>query len=53
MTSSLGNVNSEKVPTELAYNYHESGRQTVWGFQIPAEMPRIQWIKLDLDPKQR
>lgn len=46
-------MSSEKVPTELAYNYHDRGRQIVWGFQIPAEMPRLQWIKLELDPKQK
>lgn len=53
ISDSLGNVNSEKVPTELAYNYDDNGHQAVWGFQIPDEMPRLQWLKLDLDPSQK
>ena len=53
ISDNLGKVNSEKVPTELAYNYDDNERKIVWGFQIPDEMPRLQWLKLDLDPSQK
>ena len=49
----MGRVNSEMVPTELAYNCNDSAREPIWGFAIPDIMPRFQWIKLGLDPSQK
>lgn len=48
-----GRINSEKVPTELAYLSDHAGQDPAWGFEIPNPMPRFQWIKLGLDPKQK
>lgn len=42
----LEGVNSAKVPTQLQYT--EDGFN--WGFQIPHDMPRHTWFKLELDP---
>ncbi|KAJ5569788.1 uncharacterized protein N7459_009218 [Penicillium hispanicum] len=47
-----GRINSEKVPTELAYLSDNVEHGPAWGFEIPNTMPRFQWIKLALDPKQ-
>ncbi|OJJ46617.1 hypothetical protein ASPZODRAFT_96949 [Penicilliopsis zonata CBS 506.65] len=49
-SSSLGGKSSEKVPSEIAYRYTNSGPESLWGFQIPDCMPRHQWIKLGLVP---
>lgn len=46
-------MTSEKVPTELAFEYKGSSPRVVWGFQIPEMMPRLQWFKLRLDPDQK
>ena len=45
-------MTSEKVPSEIAYQYDDSGPKYLWGFQIPQSMPRRQWLKLGL-PKER
>ncbi|KAF9886679.1 hypothetical protein FE257_011193 [Aspergillus nanangensis] len=45
---SIGGMTSEKVPTEIAYEYTQSTPSSLWGFQIPEAMPRHQWIKLGL-----
>ncbi|KAJ9315072.1 hypothetical protein DTO271D3_4525 [Paecilomyces variotii] len=52
-SGSLSGPTSEKVPTEIAFEYSESGPTCLWGFQIPESMPRHQWIKLALDPGQK
>ncbi|KAL3247710.1 hypothetical protein ABHI18_012298 [Aspergillus niger] len=39
-------LTSEKVPSEVTYEYTKSGKKCLWGFQILDSMPRIQWIKL-------
>ncbi|RAL03428.1 Hsp70 family protein [Aspergillus ibericus CBS 121593] len=44
---------SEKVPSEVAYEYNKTGPKCRWGFQIPHIMPRIQWIKLGLAPNEK
>ncbi|GAD95968.1 hypothetical protein ANI_1_734144 [Paecilomyces variotii No. 5] len=49
---SLNGLTSEKVPTEIAFEYNESGPICLWGSEIPESMPRHQWIKLALDPSQ-
>lgn len=46
-------MTSEKVPTEMAFTYEDPTPKMVWGFQIPDNMPRLQWIKLLLDPDQK
>lgn len=46
-------MTSEKVPTEVAYEYHQSGPKCLWGFQILDNMSRHQWIKLGLGPSQK
>ncbi|KAL1847288.1 hypothetical protein Plec18170_008635 [Paecilomyces lecythidis] len=51
--SSLNGLTSEKVPTEIAFEYNESGPTCFWGSDIPESMPRHQWIKLALDPTQK
>ncbi|KAE8372050.1 hypothetical protein BDV26DRAFT_286274 [Aspergillus bertholletiae] len=45
-STSFGGMTSEKVPTEVAYEYGKSGTTCLWGFQIYDCMPHIQWIKL-------
>lgn len=46
-------MTNEKVPTEVAYEYTQSGPKCLWGFQILDSMPRMQWIKLGLAPDQK
>lgn len=46
-------MTSEKVPTEIAFTYERGSPDTIWGFQIPEIMPRLQWFKLGLDPDQK
>ncbi|KOC14413.1 hypothetical protein AFLA70_335g001231 [Aspergillus flavus AF70] len=46
-------MTSEKVPTEVAYEYGESGPTCLWGFQIYDSMPRTQWIKLGFAADQK
>ncbi|GLI78720.1 hypothetical protein PoHVEF18_007041 [Penicillium ochrochloron] len=53
MSGSIGGMTSEKVPTEIAFTYERGSPNTVWGFQIPEVMPRLQWFKLGLDPDQK
>ncbi|KAJ9284373.1 hypothetical protein DTO021C3_8018 [Paecilomyces variotii] len=52
-SGSFGGLTSEKVPTEIAFEYSESGPTCLWGSEIPESMPRHQWIKLALDPTQK
>lgn len=53
MSGSIGGMTSEKVPTEMAFTYERGTPDTIWGFQIPEVMPRLQWFKLGLDPDQK
>lgn len=46
-------MTSDKVPSEVAFTYESSPPKLIWGFQIPDAMPRLQWIKLALDPEQK
>lgn len=46
-------MTSEKVPSELAYKYEDSTPIPIWGFPIPDDMPRLQFIKLALEPEQK
>lgn len=46
-------MTSEKVPSELAFNYEGSTPIPIWGFQIPESMPRLQFIKLAFGPEQK
>ncbi|KAJ6015379.1 hypothetical protein N7540_009970 [Penicillium herquei] len=39
-----------KVPSELAYISNDEDCWPLWGYQIDPNMPRLQWIKLGLDP---
>ncbi|KAH8587392.1 hypothetical protein B0O99DRAFT_641981 [Bisporella sp. PMI_857] len=41
---------SEKAPTEIVYDEDEP-TEFKWGFQIPRDVDRHQWFKLDLDSK--
>ncbi|PYI05259.1 actin-like ATPase domain-containing protein [Aspergillus sclerotiicarbonarius CBS 121057] len=52
-TESSDGMTSEKVPSEVTYEYSKSGAKCLWGFQIIDSMPRIQWIKLGLAPDQK
>ncbi|KAJ5347113.1 actin-like ATPase domain-containing protein [Penicillium brevicompactum] len=49
----IGGMTSEKVPSELAYKYEGSTPVPVWGFQIPDSMPRLQFLKLELESEQK
>lgn len=42
-------MQSDKVPTELAFEYDKFGPKVIWGFGIHPTMPRLQWFKLGLD----
>lgn len=46
-------MTSEKVPSELAFNYEGSTPIPIWGFQIPESMPRLQFIKLAFGPERK
>lgn len=46
-------MTSEKVTSEMAFTYESSTPKVVWGFQIPDSMPRLQWMKLGLEPEQK
>ncbi|GKZ40442.1 hypothetical protein AbraIFM66951_000206 [Aspergillus brasiliensis] len=46
-------LTSEKVPSEVTYEYTRSGKKCLWGFQILDSMPRVQWIKLGLVPDHK
>ncbi|XRM48602.1 hypothetical protein ABZX51_011515 [Aspergillus tubingensis] len=46
-------LTSEKIPSEVTYEYTKSGKKCLWGFQILDSMPRIQWIKLGLVPDEK
>ncbi|EHA22088.1 hypothetical protein ASPNIDRAFT_139705, partial [Aspergillus niger ATCC 1015] len=46
-------LTSEKVPSEVTYEYTKSGKKCLWGFQILDSMPRVQWIKLGLVPDHK
>jgi hypothetical protein len=48
-TNSIDGATSEKVPSELAYTYDNNVTAPIWGFQIPENMPRLQFMKLALD----
>lgn len=37
----------------MAYTDKDLERKMLWGFQIPTKLPRLRWIKLDLDPDQK
>ncbi|PKY02863.1 actin-like ATPase domain-containing protein [Aspergillus campestris IBT 28561] len=52
-TDSLDGMTSEKVPSEIAYQYGDSGPKYLWGFQIPQSMPRHQWLKLGLSKERK
>ncbi|PWY74562.1 actin-like ATPase domain-containing protein [Aspergillus sclerotioniger CBS 115572] len=52
-SGSSDGMTSEKVPSEVTYEYSNSGPKCLWGFQIIDSMPRIQWIKLGLAPDQK
>ncbi|PWY73729.1 hypothetical protein BO70DRAFT_398947 [Aspergillus heteromorphus CBS 117.55] len=52
-TESYDGMTSEKVPSEVSYEYTKSGPKCLWGFQILDNMPRHQWIKLGLAPDQK
>ncbi|KAK4910856.1 hypothetical protein LTR66_017403, partial [Elasticomyces elasticus] len=49
----IGGMTSDKVPSELAYKYKDGIPVPIWGFQIPDSMPRLQFIKLALEPEQK
>ncbi|PYH94592.1 actin-like ATPase domain-containing protein [Aspergillus ellipticus CBS 707.79] len=53
ISGSCDGMASEKVPTEIAYQYTPPEPRYLWGFQIPETMPRMQWIKLGLVPDQK
>ncbi|KFY86902.1 hypothetical protein V500_07322 [Pseudogymnoascus sp. VKM F-4518 (FW-2643)] len=48
--SHLTSKSSEKAPTEILYDEDEPGGFK-WGFQIPGDVDRHQWFKLNLDSK--
>ncbi|OBT44564.1 hypothetical protein VE00_05799 [Pseudogymnoascus sp. WSF 3629] len=48
--SHLTSRNSEKAPTEILYDEDEPAGFK-WGFQIPRDVDRHQWFKLNLDSK--
>lgn len=53
-TGTIGGRTSEKVPTEVAFEYGEEEEppKLLWGFQMHPAMPRLQWFKLALDPEK-
>lgn len=50
-SDTIDGTTSDKVPSEIAYEYDEEGLKSLWGFQIPSSMPSIKWAKLQLAPK--
>ncbi|PLB48097.1 actin-like ATPase domain-containing protein [Aspergillus steynii IBT 23096] len=50
-SGTINGMTSDKVPSEIAYEYDDSGPKSLWGFQIPSDMPRVKWVKLQLAPE--
>ncbi|KAF7588814.1 hypothetical protein BBP40_005207 [Aspergillus hancockii] len=46
-SSSYDGMTSDKFPTEVAYEYSETGPHCLWGFQIYGDMPPTAVVSLN------